>query len=489
MFVGIVYLMTLRGLPGNLYPDGMGKNKINTSNPPFESSQERGRYSLMITMIEDHSLIIDRFKDFIRPDLAWHSNHYYSAFPPGVSFISIPLYLIGIQFNLSQVFTYFLSTIFTMLTVLTFILIGRKINLSTQATALMVIVYCFASVAWAYGVTLSAHPISAFLIAMAYFIALSIQNDRNNFWNFFFLWLVFGLNFYIDYPNLFILLPVLIYALFRSFKTTTNEKSHVISLPFGMLFGAISFILILVPFILINLHYYDKPFVLTNTYNLKSLDSRGIVYSPDNLSNNLFTKKAYATRFNMDQLPSGIVTLLLSADRGLLFFFPIYIFGFVGFVAAYYKKNINWIVILCMFAANLVVYGAFDDPYGGWSFGPRYLIPTLPIFTVLVGIAFDWIKKNAYIKLIFTFLFIYSCAIAITGALTTNAVPPSSENIPNIPYNFVLNIHDILKNYSSSFFYTILFSHYLSVFAFFDILLCTISAMGISIIWLYPSKE
>ncbi len=483
-FISFIYFLTLRGVNGNLYPNGKGNEKIISNTPPFETSLERGRYAQTIAIAENHTFILDKFRNFIKPDLAWYNGHYFSPFPPGVSVLATPFYLIGKKTQLNQLFTFSTSAIFSILTGIILIFIGKKINFSNRSIALMLLVYLVASNGWAYGVTFSAHPISAFIISTFFLLGLNIKPGKNNILNFILLGFLYGLNFYIDYPNLFILIPLLIWAVFKSFSSHNEKENYEISIPSSLLFIILSFLVSLIPFFIFNFHYYHKWIALTNSYNLKALEERGVTFSYNHLSNSLFNKKSYSTRFDFMSIPRGIFTLIFSSDRGLLFFFPIYIFGFLGFIMGLFKKNKFIIPLFLTFLFDLLLYGSFNDPWGGWAFGPRYLIPVLPLFAIFIGLAFEYLEKRTIFKIIFSFLFIFSSIVALAGALTTNAVPPIIENIPNTPTNFMLNFQFLMNNMTSSFFYNTFLRHILSPFSYYLALLSVTILVILFIIWL-----
>ena len=126
-----------------------------------------------------------------------------------------------------------------------------------------------------------------------------------------------------------------------------------------------------------------------------------------NLSNDIFADKSYATRFSLGQTFRGIVTLLVSRDRGLIFFFPVFLFAIHGIYVVLKAKNSYIYVALAVIVLNILVYAAYDDPWGGWAFGPRYLIISTPLLATLCGIAFEHLtNKHNAAKLLFFILVI-----------------------------------------------------------------------------------
>ena len=112
-------------------------------------------------------------------------------------------------------------------------------------------------------------------------------------------------------------------------------------------------------------------------------------------------------------------------------------------------------VLATLPAFNLFVYASFGDPYGGWAFGPRYLVPAMASLSILAVIGLQGARLNWLRRLVFMLLFVVSSAVAAAGALTSNLIPPKVEaDYLKIPYyNFLHNFDLIFKNQSASFLY------------------------------------
>lgn len=82
---------------------------------------------------------------------------------------------------------------------------------------------------------------------------------------------------------------------------------------------------------------------------------------------------------------TGLAGLLVSANRGLLVFTPIMLFGFIGAVMVWRRPSPPWLRWM-VFALgwHLMLYGMFDEWWAGYTFGPRYLTEMLPILTLLM---------------------------------------------------------------------------------------------------------
>lgn len=442
--VAFTYLFTLKG--------SLGNNTMIMNSPPFETSMERGRFAQIVSLADHGTFTVDRFSNFLRPDIAWYNGHFYPAFPPGVSFVSAPFYKLGSALNLGQIFSTIPSAIFSILTGIIIMETCMLLGTGAVAAGIAMIVFCLATVTFPYSVSLSGHPYSAFLTAAMFLIYLLLKRQPDRVSLLFWLWAAFAVNLFIDYPNLAITLPIVIMAIITSLRT--HWKTNNSLLPKVAASGA-GLVLILVPFFLYNYLHYGKPIAFTNTYNLKRLSIQGIAFDEKNLTNSLFAQKSYSGRFTLATLPDGLRTLLISQDRGLFVYSPVLLFLFAGFYFLCKKNKSSALLIAGVFLLDLIVYGSFDDPFGGWAFGPRYLIVSLPLIAVLVGVAYqEFVQKNSVLKIIFFVLLITSLGINLSGALTTNAVPPSVEAAGlHMKDNFLYNIDYLSSGNSSSFIY------------------------------------
>src|SRR3990167_4772172 len=79
-FIAVIYLLTVRGFAGNVNPADLSSSELNHT-PPFETSLERGRFAQTVSLSQDHVFNVDKYAEFLKPDLAWYNGHYYPAFP------------------------------------------------------------------------------------------------------------------------------------------------------------------------------------------------------------------------------------------------------------------------------------------------------------------------------------------------------------------------------------------------------------------------
>jgi hypothetical protein len=160
-----------------------------------------------------------------------------------------------------------------------------------------------------------------------------------------------------------------------------------------------------------------------------------------------------------------------------------------------YKKmskgiHSNIFFLLSVVFADLFLYSSWGDPWGGWAFGPRYLIPTMAIGSCFVGY---WLHNNRHpvFARVMTFcLIVISMAISLLGALTTNQVPPKVEaDFIGLNYNFFLNKQYFDMNISSSFIYNTYLHNTITLQQYYFLILIPIVALASILLFMSPLQK
>ena len=123
--------------------------------------------------------------------------------------------------------------------------------------------------------------------------------------------------------------------------------------------------------------------------------------------------------------PSAFAKLLVSPYRGTFLFMPVLVCCFPG-TARLWKTN-RKLVICCLLAilGTLLLISSFNGWHGGWSAGPRYIIPALPFFALLLP-AFTTLRRWA--RCVYAGLLVFSMSNAIVLCATTTIVPEDHYN-------------------------------------------------------------
>ncbi len=466
IIVFILYVLLSRGFIGVTSYGSFDDITDPVLRSSFESSQERARYSQMLSFVTQGKLSIDDVKDFAKPDLAWINNHYYPAYPPGLSILLSPFFAIGHLLNAPMVFVNLANALLTLLTGYLLYRVSKRIGFSYDESLLIGVIYTASTLVLSYGTTLYQHTLSGLLLFVILYLHL-VNSNASSSW---FLLLLQGLlvsaAYLVDYPNIVPALVIFIATCITKLhysedavKLYITVRSNLLWLFLGLLVG---FILIG----LINYSLFGQAFILTNRYNLRVLDLHNITYTYESLNSSMFSEVVYAEKFNIHNLFRGIHILLFSVDRGLFIYTPILLL--LAFtIKRFGNPNLRNLLLLTFFS-NLLLYSMYDDPWGGWAFGPRYLIPTLPMLVLLLA---PLLRVGIPKKVLYLFILPFMSIIPLLGATTSNLVPPSIEQNLTIPSSFLTNIEYLRSGYTGSFVFNHLFRDYMSLTWYFLLVL------------------
>ncbi len=433
IFVVVILTLTVRGTHGNPNAKDLQTSKWRGSGV-FELSPERGRYGLLYSLIEDKSFYFSvDIARFILPDLGYKNGHYVSEFAPAVSFIAIPGYLIGKYFGASQVGAFATSSLFGALNLLLIYLIVARLTGKKLAGLIAGFIFLFATPAFAYAVNLYQHHISTFLILMSFYILIS----WNNFWSFGLIFFLCAMSIPVDYPNLFLMFPVGIAAFLKLFRLDFIKEKVNFKISYVKILSIIFVVLPLLFFMWFSKNSYGNPLQFSGTVGgVHEIDASGNPTTPKKVQfedvtafvNPEIQKKTATGFFKSRNMLNGFYIHLISPDRGVIYFAPIIVFGLYGMYLMH-KHNNQYLGILAgIVGANLILYSLWGDPWGGWAFGSRYLIPAYGVMSIFIGYALATINRKWILILTMLPILIFSTAINTLGAITTSANAPQTES-------------------------------------------------------------
>ncbi|MEA1926204.1 MAG: hypothetical protein U9M90_03100 [Patescibacteria group bacterium] len=431
IFSALILFLSLRGLPGNPIAEELNSD-LWQKDGPFDSSNDRGRFALLYSFIENGSLQFSLpVAEFAVPDLAINSSgQYVSLFAPGVSFIVLPGYFLGKFFGASQVGVYSIISLFALFNVWLIYSIVMRFGANRLAALLSAFVFLFATPAFSYAVALSQHHISTFTLLFAIYFLIR----WSKWWAVSLVWFLCALSIVVDNPNLFLMLPIAIYALGRIIVTEKNKRTYRIKIK--PLLG-LTFLTMLLPigfFLWFNQESQGNPFQLSGTLErVLAVKEKSASRSSDPVIVILEKKvdeeqeKKVVGFFETRNLLSGFRIHFFSPDRGIIYFTPVILLGIFG-LTILYRRHLNWaLLIISTIGMNVLLYSMWGDPWGGWAFGSRYLIPTYALLAIGLGVALTCWRRSVWLLALFFALFAYSAAVNTLGALTSNANPPQEE--------------------------------------------------------------
>ncbi len=137
-----------------------------------------------------------------------------------------------------------------------------------------------------------------------------------------------------------------------------------------------------------------------------------------------------AYQFRWTQVPQTIPSLLVSLDRGLLIFSPILVLGLLGWPRFLRRYPAEALLCGSIVACELVLAAAWYIWSGAWSWGPRLLVPVIPLVLLPAGL---WLMGGASLAR-------YRLAVAATIAAVILQMPGvlvSDHQIHHIKENVI----------------------------------------------------
>jgi len=503
IFCAVILFLSVWGLNGKIIPSELNMPKW-TEMGPFGLSPERGRFALTYSLIEDKSFYFSvPLARFALPDVSYRNGKYVSMFAPGVSFFVLPGYLIGRLFSVPQVGTFLVISTFAILNSLLIYAIAVQIGTNKNAGIISGLLFLFATPAFAYSVTLYQHHISIFLILLSIYL---LMKYKNKLWSWAVIWFLCALAVNVDYPNVVMMAPIGLIAFAKLFVIRKGLRKFKFTVRVSHILPMFSVILPLVFFIWFNLNSYGKIFQLSGTVGgVKAIDEQGnpsvpTYANPEGIEEYLNPEKQKKNAWKFFQtrgISNAFYLQFFSPDRGIIYFTPVILLGVVGAVILYCKKNRWLLLLLSVLSVNILLYSMWGDPWGGWAFGSRYLIPSYAILAIFIAVALTKFKKNKLFLGVFFALLVYSIAVNSLGALTTNRNPPQVEVLAleklsgrEEKYTYARNIDYLLAGNSKSFVFQAWAKKYISAKGYYLLVTLPIIAFsGVLLVKLYKEKN
>ncbi|MDD2807149.1 MAG: hypothetical protein PHW95_01330 [Patescibacteria group bacterium] len=431
VFCLIILAISLRGMAGN--PDSLALNSpVWKDDGPLELSPERGRYALMYSVMEDKSMSFSLpIAKFATPDLGLAGDKFVSLFAPGISYLIIPGYEIGKMFNLSQVGAFFIITLFALFNAILVRAIAISLGAKKIAATIAAAIFLFATPAYAYAVSLYQHHVSVFLILLSLYL---LSRWPNKFWSLALVWFLTAAAIPIDYPNLFLLFPIGIFSLGKIISLKKTEQKYILSVKYIKIATLLAMVLPIAFFLWFNWSSYGNPFQLSGTLPaVKAIDASGkpvnvpLPYDLEAVTKKDLPEKNAIGFFRTRNLLNGFYELIISEDRGITNFTPVILFGLAGLYLLVKKRSLLATTLVAVVGMNVLLYAMWGDPYGGWAFGARYLIPSYALLAIGLAIMLTEWRYQYLLLIVFLYFASQSVWINSLGAITTSKNPPKIE--------------------------------------------------------------
>lgn len=487
VFCLLIIGLSLRGHVGN-----PTQSDLNTSywkeNGPFELSPERGRFALTYALVENHTFDFSRdMAFFASPDVATHDGKFVSLFAPLLSILAVPGYMIGKAFGASQVGAFAMIGIFAVMNVLLIRALAVRLGAHPYAASLAGALFLFGTPAYAYAVNLYQHHVSTFLVLVALYAL--VKSSRP--WTLLVVFIVSGLAISLDYPNFFMFFPLGLYALGGIFTYTSVKNTVTVTLSYAKAWTPLILIVPMFLFFYLNFVSYGNPLQLAGTLPTAQFEQKKSDIASVEVEKNIQKaphKKSAVGFFKTRNLLNGFYIEIFSPDRGIIMYAPFILSGFLGMVVALRRKVPFVSLIVSIIGVNFILYALWGDPWGGWAFGSRYLIPSYALLSILIALLLTkWRHRGVFI-ILFAIIAFYSVAVNTLGALTTSAIPPQVQVLELEKISGVVQKYTPARNWdmikagsSKSFVFEMVFSKHISAFYYY----VTITLVLITGMWLY----
>jgi len=467
------------------------QNLIQDLGGPYESSNSNSRYALVKSIVENNSFDLNTdLARFSSPDVSKKDDKYFSTFTPGVSLLAAPLYILGEYLKIPQITTYALNIILAFVNVVLIYSIIRKLKFNHLIALLSGAIFIFATNAFTYAGTLTQHHAVTsgllFLILISLYPITLISN--------FLFGLVWGLGLLMDIPFALISLPILANFLYRHFNF--YGKNTIPKIDWRILLAGLGLLFPIIIFANYNQKTTGSYLTLaqsmsrTKDFRATSVDAKAedLVASISAVP----SSRSLFSTYNPRLMIEGLYTLVISDERGLFYYSPILLIAILGIALYLQVKTKNELhPALTAALIGIVSYSMFGDPWGGWSFGPRYMIPTTAIFCLFIPFALAKFIRSKIFSLIFIVLIFASVYINVSAGLTTNLIPPEQEAkylTTKIPDTYAYNWQLLRSGNTHSLLYFQWFSKILSPLYFYYLLAGSISIL-LSLIYFISKHE
>jgi len=308
--------------------------------------------------------------------------HFYSKYGPGQSLAALPLFVIGRALSplvppyfapeLPIMVSSLLPAIVTALTVELFFLTAIELGATARGAVVLSLVYLLATPTVVYAAQWFSEPLTACALLAAVYALLRDRRTPAPWWPIL-AGAALAAAVCTRLDALLFVPPLFVYLLIPREDRAARAFSFI--LPLGIaLVGLASY----------NADRFGSPFE----------SGYGIANAVDAFAN----RDAHPPH-TLFSLAQGLYGLLLSPGKGLLEYAPPVLLAPLGAALLWARRRTETALLLALFLIGLVAHANVLIRWlGGWSWGPRFLIPVLPIALLLLapllGPAMTWARRT-----------------------------------------------------------------------------------------------
>jgi hypothetical protein len=362
---------------------------------------QNAHLALTRAIVEHGTLEIDAYRE-ASGDLSYHAGHVYANKAPGLSFLAVPAYAVAyaleraldvdpsapltVIVNLWIVTTLTCGLAGSLIAPILFLYGRQSLGVSRAGALTVALCLMFGTYLFAYSTVLFAHVPSALFLLLAFVLRQRRPALAGVFAG------VAGVCNYLCIP------AALLLVLF-----SRSRRSALRIAAGGIGFG-----------ILLSLYHivcFGSPF------------TSAVEASP------AFTEGGAAFGVLVAPRLELLVAITLPQYRGLFYLSPVLLMAFAGAVVMWRRKEMRR--ELCLIAALVIGFAAFNISFNGWhgggAIGPRYLLPIVPLLAIPMFFA------TAILRPLWLLLAVISCTFNLL-ATAVNPLPSKMIDRPLTGY-------------------------------------------------------
>jgi hypothetical protein len=414
--------------------------------PRWADPNQNSRLNMVFAVVEDGTFQIDRFVENT-VDYAEYNGHYYSDKAPGMAFLGIPVYKVmktfldlpwmdglmirlsnssafqstlreggsgiyaeKVKFALAQVvLSFLLSALPTALSGVLIYSASKRITPDAGPRAAAVIGYALLTPVFAYANAFYGHMLAAALLFGAFYIAWTGRKPLSLI-SLAAIGALLAYAFVTEYPSFLVAGIIVIYSLYQLYRTKTLTRAVWMVIP-AALIGA--------GWLWYNNSVFGGPLKL-------------------GYSGSTLWEAQHSTGFMSLTWPHWEAAWGMSFGvfRGLFVLSPLLLLAVPGFVLWFRSKKLRaeaWVSLLSvlvflLFNASSIMW------WGGFSIGPRYLLPALPFAALGLVFVFAAWGRLLWMKMLAGLTFAWSAAATWGMSLAGQAFPPDTIRNPYTGY-------------------------------------------------------
>lgn len=357
-------------------------------------------------MLVNHSFALGHVGQFVphSVDIFSYRGEYYCALAPGLALLAFPLVALGFtivghfsEFGAVMLCSELFVAVLNALAVLYLYKLGRMYF--REATASFIaLAYAFSTIGWPFATFFFQSDVSAALDLIAVYYVIKATRGSGGSVAVLFGGLSVAAAMTVDYVN-FLLLPVLMFYIVVSLRSNHRPLAKAVS---G--FALCSFVGVLAMGIY-NQAAFGQVLVSSEQLYLHSSSILGEFSTP---------------------LYLGVILNLFTPLRGIFIYSPVLLVGVFGFTLMLRRSSaVRWegLLILAVFLTLFLPYCAWYAPTGGLSFGPRFIVASLPFLLLPAGYVIEggWRYRGPVIYFLYSVGVVINGLAALTSALAGNS--------------------------------------------------------------------